>query len=280
MTGDLTHPGPFDTLEEVFGVLCAGPAPLALEAGAVPTLPRRELPLDEVRAILLHPSTSHRTRDAALGVLLGRARAEGGRWTVGLAGVLLFGLRRATSLFCEMCPDKVDDIEAEALAGLIAGIERTDPHMRRLAARLVWLARNQAKRLVARELAEVARRDHEPMGDPPARPYGHPDLVLVQAVREGVLCAEDAALIGDTRLGLMTVPGAARALGIEAKTAYKRRDRGEAALVGWLTGPDYEAGFVENRGVSPYLDGGGRPRQGRAHDRPSAAYQPPSTTRR
>ena len=82
---------PFDTLEEVFATLCKDPRPVALEAGVVAQLPRRDLALDELRGILLHPSTSHATRDAALGVLLARARTDGGRWTIGLGGVLLPG---------------------------------------------------------------------------------------------------------------------------------------------------------------------------------------------
>jgi hypothetical protein len=271
---------PFDTLEEVFVTLCANPRALALEPGAVAHLPRRAIALDELRGILLHPSTSHATRDAAISILLGRARAEGGRWTIGLAGVLLPGLRRATRVFRDMCPGKAADIESEALVGLLEGIAATDPERRRLASRLIWLARNRAKRLVAEELSEAGRVDHSNVPDAPARPYGHPDLVLAKAVLEGVLCADDAALIGETRLGLLSVAEAARRLGIEVKTAYKRRDRAEAVLVGWLGGPTYEAGFVEKEGRSPYSDAGGRPRSGRDMDRPSAACQPSPNQRR
>jgi hypothetical protein len=271
---------PFDTLEEVFATLCADPRPLALEAGLVAHLPRRAIPLDELRGILLHPSTAHGTRDAAIRVLLARARTEGGRWTIGLGGVLLPGLRRATRVFRDMCPGKAADIEAEALVGLIEGIAATEPTRRRLASRLVWLARNRAKRLVADELLEVGRVDHSGVPDAPTRPYGHPDLVLAKAVLEGVLCAGDAALIGETRLGLLSVAEAARRLGIEAKAAYKRRDRAEAALVAWMNGSDYEPGFVEKEGSLPYSDAGGRPRAGRSTDRPSAACQPLPDQRR
>jgi len=42
-------------------------------------LPDRAIPLVELRSILLHPSTRHETRNAALSMLLGRARDEGGR---------------------------------------------------------------------------------------------------------------------------------------------------------------------------------------------------------
>ncbi|MGH9127477.1 MAG: hypothetical protein ACRDY2_00570 [Acidimicrobiales bacterium] len=288
---------PFDTLEDAFEVLCAEPRPLVLERGVVAGLPARALPLTQLRAVLLHPSTGYRARNAAISVLLGRARVEGGRWTVGLAGVLVFGLRRATSGLCDVCPHKAADIEAEASAGLVAGIARTDPGRDRLAARLIWLARNRAKGLVARELAEVGRPGRHLCSEVPARPYGHPDLVLVEAVAEGVIEARDAALIGDTRLGEMTLVEAAASWGMAVDSLRHRRRRAEARLVAWLGGPPLPgaadpkrrltrpAGSSSSSGVrfrasTPYLGGEGRPHDEAANDRRPAACQPPTDTRR
>ena len=306
--------GPFDTLEDAFVLLCAGPRPLALEAAAVPGLPARELPLTELRAILLHPSTSYRVRNAAISILVGRARSEGGRWTVGLAGVLLFGLRRATSGLCEVCPHKAADIEAETLAGLVEGIAKTDPGRQRLAARLIWLARDRAKTLVAKELSEVGRPGRHRCSEVPARPYGHPDLVLAEAVAEQVIEAGDAALIGDTRLGGMTLAEAAAVMGMAVDSVRHRRRRAEARLVEWLGGPPLPkraarsddpghgdpghgdpgrddpgrddgtqgsaSSGVRFSASTPYLGGEGRPRSGRATNRRPAACQPPTQPRR
>ncbi len=289
---------PFDTLEDAFEVLCSEPRPLALEAGMVSGLPARPLPLTELRAVLLHPSTRYRVRNAAIAVLLERARREGGRWTVGLAGVLLFGLRRATSPLCDVCPHKAADIEAEALAGLVEGIAKTDPGRDRLAARLIWLARNRAKALVAKELAEVGRPGRHLSSEVPARPYGHPDLVLVEAVAEGVIEAGDAALIGDTRLGGMSLAEAASRIGMAVDSVRHRRRRAEARVVTWLGGPtslpragapdegtgeaaeSSSSSGVRFRASTPYLGGEGRPRIERAKDRRPAACQPPTDTRR
>ena len=288
---------PFDTLEDAFEVLCAEPRPLALEPGVVVGLPARSLPLVELRAILLHPSTGYRVRNQAIAVLLGRARAEGGRWTVGLAGVLIFGLRRATSGLCDVCPHKSADIEAEALAGLVEGIAKTDPGRDRLAARLIWLARNRAKRLVANELSEVGRPGRHLCSEVPARPYGHPDLVLADAVAEGVIEAGDEALIGDTRLGGMSLAGAASLMGMAPDSVRHRRRRAEARVVAWLGGPPMpraaqpdegadgaaessSSSAVRFRASTPYLGGEGRPRTKRANDRRPAACQPPTDTRR
>ncbi|HUD17965.1 MAG TPA: hypothetical protein VMQ59_11910, partial [Acidimicrobiales bacterium] len=57
---------PFDTLEKTFRLLVTGPRPLALEGEAVVGLPQRLIPLDELKAILLHPSTSYQVRDDTL----------------------------------------------------------------------------------------------------------------------------------------------------------------------------------------------------------------------
>lgn len=274
-------PPPFQALEASFRLLCAEPDPLALPPGVVAGLPDRAVPLDELRARLLHPSCRHATRDAALAVLLARAQQERGRWLVGLAGVLLPGLRAAVGPLGEVCPGKTADLEAEALAGLLEGVARTRPGHPRVAARLCWLARNRARRLLRAELAEQARPGLAPVSAEPPRPYGHPDLVLVRAVAEGVLCATDAALVGDTRLGLTSLADAAAALGLDYKTAHQRRRRAEEALAVWLGDElgqseetDFRVGFVENPASRPCSVRGGRPRTGREPDRRPAVRHP------
>jgi len=255
--------GPFDTLEATFRLLCRPPRPLALDGREVDGLGDRMIPLDELRAILLHPSTPYATRDRAISVLLGDARDRGGAATVGLAGVLLFGLRRAVAPLCAICPQRAADLEAEALAGLLEAISATDPCRPRLAARLCWLARNQAKRLFDTELAEQARNRPRPHGQAPALPFAHPDMVLANAVAEGVIVVDDAALIGDTRLGRLSIDRAATALGVSAQAARKRRWRAERALAAWLTSDDYQRRlFVQSGRRTPYLAGRGRPRDG------------------
>src|SRR6266540_3928856 len=114
---------PFDTLDAAFRLLTSGPQPLGLDGRQVGHgLPARPIPLDELRSRLLHPSTSFAARDAAIAALLQRAKAEGGAATVGLAGVLLPGLRHAASPLIRTRPRKRADLEAEMLAGLLEGI--------------------------------------------------------------------------------------------------------------------------------------------------------------
>jgi DNA-directed RNA polymerase specialized sigma24 family protein len=269
---------PFAALERAFALLCAGPRPLALDGAGITGLPERPVPLDELRDRLLHPSTSYATRDAALQALVGRARAEGGAWAVGLAGVLLPGLRRAVAPLVAACPGKAADLEAETLAGLLVALGRCSPGRPRPAGFLCGRAFDAAKRLLRAELAERSRPGHGAASAEPPKPFGHPDFVLARAVAHGAICADDAELIGATRLGGTSLADTARAWGLSYKAAERRRNRAERAVVAWVLD-----GFVAGAAVPAGYRGVGRPRQGRRPDQPSGFRQPtepPANTRR
>ena len=264
-----SEPSPFAALERAFATLTTESRPLALDGASVAGLPARAVPLDELKARLLHPSTPYATRDAALGVLIGRAKAEGRAWTVGLAGVLLPGMRRALEPLVEACPAKQADLEAQMLVGLLAALARCAPERPRPAGFLCGRAYDAAKQLVRSELAERARPAHRPISAEPPKPWGHPDFVLARAVVQGVICADDAELIGATRLGEMTLVEAARAWGLAYKAAERRRQRAEVALVAWISqgyvsGIAVDATFRRSGDRRSIRDGrrGGRPRQG------------------
>ena len=272
---------PFDALEQTFDLLVSAPSPLALEGGAVAGLPDRVIALGELRAILLHPSTAYEVRDAALDELVARARARGGPWAVGLAGVLLPGLRRAVWGLVRACPVRAADIEAEALVALLQAASTCERGRPRLAARLCWLARSGAQRVLRDELAERARPAAEAVSAAPPRPWGHPDLVLEKAVAAGVICAADAQLIGATRLGDEGLAEVAADLGIAYGACHQRRRRAEAALVTWMRSDDYPPfSIVEPAMATRCSSRGGRPRQGRATDRRPDKRRSTPTTRR
>src|SRR5919109_2591154 len=114
---------PFDVVEEAFSLLVSSRTPITLDGASVGHgWPARAIPLDELRSRLLHPSTSYAARDAALNALVTRARTEGGPLLVGLAGVLLPGLRRAAAPLAKVCPEATADLEAEMLAGRVEAV--------------------------------------------------------------------------------------------------------------------------------------------------------------
>jgi hypothetical protein len=259
---------PFDTLEKTFDLLVTGPNPLALDGTSLDGLADRAIPLGELKAMLLHPSMAFDVRDAVVDELVARSRAKGGAWTVGLAGVLLPGLRRAVWPLVQSCPGKAADIEGETLVAFLAAVARCEPGRARLASRLCWLARIGADRLMRAEMTERARPGTDPVSAAPPRPWGHPDLVLERAVRAGVIGAADAELIGATRIGDVELAEVANALGISYKACHQRRRRAESALVEWLTSDRYSPfEFVEKGPETPCSSNGGRPRQGRSMDR-------------
>jgi hypothetical protein len=230
-------PSPLDTLDHAFRLLAADPTPLTLDGSALGCgLPARAIPLLELRSMLLHPSTGFAARDAALAVLVGRAQQSGGAWLVGLAGVLLPGLRRTAGRLARDFPGDTSDLDCEVLAGFVEAVDGFDAARGRVAARLLWAAYRRGDRLRRRELTELSRRSSGARSTPPPVPWGHPDLVLARAVAAKVVTVEEAELISATRIGDTALPDLAAASGVAADTLRHRRRRAEWRLVAWLDG--------------------------------------------
>ena len=67
---------PLDSADASFRALTTGPQPLALHAASLAAgLPDRLVPLDELRALLLHPATGARARNKVWAELVRRARS-------------------------------------------------------------------------------------------------------------------------------------------------------------------------------------------------------------
>lgn len=229
------HASPLDVLDDAFRLLVTGPSPLSLDGHEVGRgLPRRSIPLDELRSILLHPSCGFAARDAVVAELVIRAQSSEAAWKVGLAGVLLPGLRRTAGRLARDYPGDTADLDAEVLTGLLDALTHFEPGRKGVAARLLWAAYRYAARARRRELKESGRHVSQSVSAAPPRPWGHPDLVLAQAVDEGVVCGRDAELIGATRIGDVALPDLAAHLDVKADTLRKRRRRAEQRLIAWL----------------------------------------------
>jgi hypothetical protein len=239
-------------LDRSFQLLVCEPAPLAMDGCAVDGLPDRPIPLDELRSMLLHPSIGFATRDTALTWLVGRAQTEGGAWLVGLAGVLLPGIGRRVYPLCRAFPRLAHDLEAEALAGLVQAVRAWRCGEDRVATRLVWAAARAAHRLASRERAVGEREVSVGLDlEAPARLATHGELILDRAVRAGVVSPLDAELIAATRVEEVPLRLLAGRWGAGYEALRKRRQRAEAALVGWLR----DQGVVPDRGGAGGLEG-------------------------
>jgi len=128
---------PFDTLEATFRLLAAGPQPLALHGRTI-GLAVQSIRLWELRAILFHPATGVAVQRAALVALVGRARRRRGAWVVGLAGVLLPGLRQQVASLPVGCWGSTACAGAMVLADLHGHLDAADATNEGIADALLW----------------------------------------------------------------------------------------------------------------------------------------------
>jgi hypothetical protein len=128
---------PFGPLETTFRLLVAGPQPLALEGRSI-GLAVRSIRLWELRAILFHPATGVAVQRAALVALVGRARWRRGAWVVGLAGVLLPGLRQQVACLPVGCSGSTACAGGMVLADLLDHLDAADATVEGIAEALLW----------------------------------------------------------------------------------------------------------------------------------------------
>jgi hypothetical protein len=155
---------PLDSADASFRALATGPQPLALHAASLAAgLPDRLVPLDELRALLLHPATGAGARNKVWAELVRRARSGPAAWVVGLVGVAMPGLRRAAATLAASYRGDPADLQIEILTGFLAAMRGLDPDdLDRvpLASRLCWAAWRAGQALACADASYAAgRRD-------------------------------------------------------------------------------------------------------------------------
>ena len=234
---------PLEAVRVAWEWLCAGPHPVTVDGQAIPGLPQRPIPLDELRARLLSRGCPAGVRDAVWAHLVRRSRAEGGTWTVAAAGMALPVLNRVARILTAKYAGDSSDIHAAVLAGFLAGLTRVDPDRPAVLVSLRWAAYRGGLAAVREALrAPTPLTVHGFESAPPRPASAHPDLVLARAVADGVITRDDAALIGSTRLEHVRLADAAVARGQTYHAANAARHRAERRLLAYLTAPDTAAG--------------------------------------
>jgi len=191
---------PLNTAETSFRLLTTGPGGLSLNCATItPELPRGSVGLRELRTLLTSRHISDDARDAVWRELVARARRSRSAWTVVAVGMAIPALRTiALSLTRNLPGGDPIDVDIAIMAGFLRGIHRVDVDLPGIRPRLCEAARFAGEHTV-RYLAARAERQ-QPGEPPPPRPWFHPDLVLIDAVSEGVLDELDAELITLSRL--------------------------------------------------------------------------------
>jgi hypothetical protein len=227
-------PLPLDTARTAFDWLVTGPHPVSIDGRLFPGLPRRRVPLNEVRDRLLHRRCPQSTRDAVWAHLVLRSRTEGATWTLGCVGLALPALMRITATLSARFAGDVSDIHAAVLTGFLAELAHIELRKPRIMLRLRWAAYRSGHTAVRDALDAPVPSGWGFGSRAPALPSGHPDFVLARAVAEGILTAEEAELIGSTRLEGLPLARVAQARGASYPTVHQTRRRAEQRLVAYL----------------------------------------------
>jgi hypothetical protein len=259
---------PFDLLDHQFTVLCSGPRPVCLSGDTLGGRYRgRAVSLMEVQQTLLR-GIDYDTRDRVLAELVCRAWT-GEPWMTGVVGVLLPGLRAVIGPLTRARPNWWDDLEAQALAGVLEALPRVRLDRGHTAASLIWAARRSADRLLAAEVRHTemqvpvdrtardkpVERLRSSLDDPDgcdldgggegrtgelgaqralSHDPGNPETVLNQALAEGVLTPAEVEVIAATRLARVPARTYAASLGCGLGSVRLKRYRAEQRLVAWL----------------------------------------------
>jgi len=232
---------PLASVRDCFGLLVAGPAPLALDGSLLAGLPARSVALDELRDLLLADSCPPASRDAAWAVVIRRSRRYGGAWTVGAAGMALPALWAVAARLGGHSDLDRADVEAEVLTGFLEALATVRLDLPRIAVRLRWAA-YRAGLALATQQWESPRPDSDLIqtlataASPSGPGQADPRQVLAGAVAAGVLTDAEAELIGATRLEDVPVSAWAARRSMPARRAYRLRERAERRLVEHLTG--------------------------------------------
>lgn len=221
-----------DLADQHFNLLVSGPSPLALDGTVIGHgLPARDIDLRELRALLLHPATDLSARDAAWRELVRRSRSDGPAWTIGCVGVAMPGLKQiAARLLRGLTAAHAEDVISSLLTAFVSGLASVDLERHSVAPRLLWAAKRAAVK-TRRQAADCVPLLDETLSAVAPRPVGgHEDLVLADAVRQGVITREEAELIGVTRLEKVPLSAFARERGEVPRRLYDRRERAEKRL--------------------------------------------------
>jgi hypothetical protein len=227
-----------DRIEQQFLALTVrATKPLAVDGFEIGHgLPDRPVPLNELRELVLARTASNALKGAVWSVLVRRAQAQADPWVVAAAGVMMRGLRNIAARVSRGVEYHRHDLHSEVLLGFFEALRSIDPNAPSLPG-LLWCAayrrgvaaRRAEQHAAGSELDDTVVRTHHV--NPPE---GHPDLVLLKAVGEGVIGAGDAQLIGDTRVEGQPLGVAAQRAGVSYWACAKRRSKAERRLARYL----------------------------------------------
>jgi hypothetical protein len=225
------RPGRFPALDDTEAAF----ARLAGDPGLLVRTPLGPLPPAPLRSLLTDPATSPTVRDSVWRTLIGRARGDGGVWLLVGVGCALPKLRSIAWHTTRNPHTDRGEVAQELLASFTHALLRLDPIPQQdVFGDLARAARGPAQHLADR--ARQVQRTHAPTPGPtaPPPPTGHPDLVLAELVRTGVIDRAEADLIGRHRLDGISLRRIAHEFGWYPMQATRRLRAAEHRVIAAL----------------------------------------------
>jgi hypothetical protein len=203
---------------------------------------RQQVPLRDLRARLLDRATPYAVREQVWSELVFRVQSEGsggGDWPLAAVWMMAPGLRGAAARVARGGGLPFPDAEAEVIEGFLKELKTVDVDAGGVASRLWWAGYRgglRARSHYTGAVRSVPLLERWSLHASYSAP-GHPDLVLDRAVRDGAVTADEAELIGRTRMEDEGLAEAARRLGLGYTACRIRRAVAEERLARYLLVP-------------------------------------------
>ncbi|WP_156161842.1 hypothetical protein [Nocardia vulneris] len=166
--------------------------------------------------------------------LLERARRDGEEAVLVCAGLAVPMLAATAARLAHRVGSDRADAEAAVLAAFVHAVGHLNLRKTRVWCALRWAAFRGGRRWEKQEALSGIPIPPEDFGLRAQRSGGDVEALLTLAVAEGVIDAEDAELIADTRLTRRTLIALATERGEPYKRLHKRRKLAETRLQRWL----------------------------------------------
>lgn len=245
---------PFRTVRRAFASLVSGPRPVCVDGRLYADVPNADIPVDELRDVLLSPGCGGETRHAVWADLVTQSREQKDPWVLACLGLALPALTRVAAQLSEPFAGDPAELHAAVVAGFATELDTIALDRGGIMNRLRWAAYRAGHHAVREALTAPAPTPDsdgdQDAGDEASEaaeaatlvgvsaPSGHPDLVLDRAVVEGLLTGAEAEIIAATRLGDRSLEQAAADRGVTYAALHQARRRAEARLCPWLGGED------------------------------------------
>jgi hypothetical protein len=226
--------------ERAFQLITCEPRPLSLDCRGIPGLPDAEVPLGELRQLLLHNDTSRETRDAVWRRLVVNARSGAPAWRVAVVGMATPGLRRMAGLLARNWHGDSSDRDSEMITGFLDRLADIDLNHSRIAGKLIDAGARAVKAVLDRESTAEIVHTAATWSVPPRPTFDHPDWVLARAVAAGVIAPEEWELISQTRLEEQSLHTVAERLAVSTAIAAAWRRAAERKVAEAISGGELD----------------------------------------